>query len=61
MNLKNYKSQIGFKGEEPWIYPKTKAFKAVTTDKSVFPAIPKIMLGKKGQEAETVVDTQKKL
>ena len=48
MNLKNYKSQIGFKGAEPWIYPKTKTFKAVVDDKGVFPAIPKIMLGKKG-------------
>jgi hypothetical protein len=45
LNLKNYKSQIGFKGAEPWMYPKTKTFKdkAVIIDKGVFPAIPKIM------------------
>lgn len=27
---------------EPWIYPKTKTFKAVVTDKSVFPMLPRL-------------------
>ena len=40
LNLRNYKSVTGFKGDEPWIYPKTKKMKAVITDKSFFPEIP---------------------
>jgi hypothetical protein len=37
LNLRNYKSVTGFKGDEPWIYPKTKKMKPVVTDKSFFP------------------------
>ena len=40
LNLRNYKSVTGFKGDEPWIYPKTKKMQAVITDKSFFPEIP---------------------
>jgi len=54
MNLRNYKSHSSFKGEQPWIYPKTKKSKAVVTDKSVFPALPKLFRkkdeGKEGDE-----------
>ena len=42
LNLRNYKSQSQFKGVEPWIYPKNKKFKAVVTDKSVFPMLPRL-------------------
>lgn len=42
MNLRNYKSITNFKGMEPFAYPKTKAFKAVVTDKSVFPHLPRL-------------------
>jgi hypothetical protein len=43
LNLRNYRSQTNFKGKEPFYYPKTKAFKAVVTDKSVFPQLPKLI------------------
>lgn len=42
LNLRNYRSQSQFKGAEPWIYPKTKKFKAVVTDKSFFPQLAKV-------------------
>lgn len=42
LNLRNYKSQSQFKGAEPWIYPKTKKFKPVETDKSFFPQLAKL-------------------
>jgi hypothetical protein len=42
LNLRNYKSQSHFKGVEPWIYPKTKKIKAVVTDKSIFPQLPRL-------------------
>ena len=52
MNLRNYKSQTGFMGEEPWIYPKTKKFKAVVTDKGFFPGLPKIFKNSKQDKGD---------
>eukprot|EP00347_Sterkiella_histriomuscorum_P018196 403346422 len=52
MNLRNYKSQTQFKGHEPWIYPKTKAIKAVVTDKRVFPMLPRLFKKQKNQVEE---------
>lgn len=58
LNLRNYKSITNFKGEEPFYYPKTKHFKAVETDKSVFPWLPKLFktrdsMNLEGGETET--------
>ncbi|CDW71236.1 UNKNOWN [Stylonychia lemnae] len=52
MNLRNYKSQSQFKGNEPWIYPKTKKMKAVVTDKSIFPQIPRLFKKKTDLKGE---------
>lgn len=43
INMRNYKSQTGFKGEEPWVYPKTKNFKIISFDKGSFPYLPKLL------------------
>ena len=47
-NLRRYKSEGKFKGEEPWIYPKTKAFKQISiqVDKGTFPSLPSILQSK---------------
>ena len=39
MNLRNYKSNTDFNGEQPWIYPGMKKFKAVVIDRSFFPKV----------------------
>jgi hypothetical protein len=53
MNLRNYKSNSSFKGEQPWVYPKTRKFKAVVTDKTVFPSLPRVSRKKnEGKDAE---------
>ena len=40
--MRNYKSNTDFKAGEPFVFPKTKKFKAVVVDRGYFPALPKM-------------------
>ena len=37
LNLRGYVCDTTFKAKEPWMFPKTKEFKAVEADKGAFP------------------------
>ncbi len=54
--MRTYKSQSGFKGQDPFVFPKTKKFKAVVTDKGTFPDLPKTGKVKRGDEVITEED-----